>query len=183
MNLIGLTHTATALAALASGAAVLLARKGTTRHRQLGWLYAASMLALNVTALFIFRLFGGIGPFHVAAVASLVTVVFGTIAAVRARRFRLARDGVARARAVELHYAWMTWSYVGLLAAAVSEIATRVPALRPGPGQGLAFGLTVVVATLLVVGAGARLIRGRRAALLAPYRAGREKAALGQAIV
>jgi hypothetical protein len=65
----------------------------------------------------------------------------------------------------------MTWSYVGLAAAAVSETATRVPALRPRPGQGMmVFGITVAVATLLVVVAGARLIRRRRSALLAPYR-------------
>lgn len=65
----------------------------------------------------------------------------------------------------------MTWSYGGLAAAAVSEIATRMPALRPRPGEGVAFGLTVAVATILVVAVGARLIRRRRSALLAPHRA------------
>jgi uncharacterized membrane protein len=170
MNPLGWAHTVAALVALGSGAAVLLAAKGTMRHRRLGWTYAASMLALNVSALFVYRLFGGVGPFHVAAVASLVTVVFGTLAAVRGRRHRLARDAEARARAIEQHYAWMTWSYVGLLAAAVSEVATRVPAFRPRPGQGVAFGITVAVATVVVVAVGARLIRSQRSPLLAPYR-------------
>ncbi len=64
----------------------------------------------------------------------------------------------------------MTWSYVGLAAAAVSEIATRMPALRPRSGQELMFGVTVAVSTLLVVAVGARLIRRRRSALLASYR-------------
>lgn len=182
MTTLGLTHTATALVALASGAAVLLATKGTTNHRRLGWVYVASMLALNVTALFIFRLFGGFGPFHVAAMASLVTVLFGTVAAVRARRYRLGRDAVARARAIEHHYAWMSWSYVGLLAATVSEIATRLPAFRPRPGQGLAFTLVVVAATLLVVAVGSRMIRGRKTALLGPYRPRPGRAPLPRAV-
>ena len=167
---LGWTHTGAALTALAAGAAVLLTRKGTRRHRQLGWAYVVSMLLLNGTALLIYRLFGRVGPFHVGAVFSLVTVVAGTVAALGARRARAGRDAVARARALERHYQWMTWSYVGLAAAAVSELATRMPALRPRPGQGLAFGLTVAAATLLVIGVGARLIRGRRSALLAAYR-------------
>jgi uncharacterized membrane protein len=167
---LGLTHTIAATTALVAGAAVLMARKGTRRHRQLGWAYVASMLLLNATALMIYRLFGRFGPFHVGAVFSFATVVAGTVAALGARRARARGDAVGRARALERHYQWMTWSYVGLAAAAVSEIATRVPALRPRPGQGMAFGITVAVATLLVVGVGARLIRRRRSTLLAPYR-------------
>jgi uncharacterized membrane protein len=166
---IGLTHTAAAVTALAAGAAVLLTRKGTRRHRQLGWSYVVSMLLLNGTALLIYRLFGRFGPFHVGAVFSLVTVVAGAATALGARRARARRDAVGRARALERHYQWMTWSYVGLVAAAVSEVATRMPVLRPRPGQGLAFGITVAAATLLVVRVGAQLIRRRRSALLAPY--------------
>jgi hypothetical protein len=51
-----------------------------------------------------------------------------------------------------------------------------MPALRPRPGQGLAFGITVAVATLLVIGVGAQLIRRRRSALLAPYRPAADRA-------
>lgn len=167
---LGLTHTIAAVTALVAGAAVLMTRKGTRRHRQLGWAYVVSMLLLNVTALMIYRLFGRFGPFHAGAVFSFVTVVAGTGAALGARRARARRDAVGHARAIERHYQWMTWSYVGLAAAAVSEVATRMPALRPRPGQGMAFGITVGVATLLVVAVGARLIRRRRSALLAPYR-------------
>ena len=167
---LGWTHTIAALAALVAGAAVLLTRKGTRRHRQIGWAYVVSMLLLNGTALLIYRLFGRFGPFHAGAIFSFVTVVAGTAAALGARRARTRRDVVARARAIERHYQWMTWSYVGLCAAGVSEIATRLPALRPRPGQGLAFGITVAVATLLVLAVGAQLIRRRRSALLAPYR-------------
>ena len=169
MSPLGLIHTVAALAGLAVGAAVLFTRKGTRRHRQLGWAYVVSMLLLNVTALLIYRLFGRLGPFHVGAVFSLLTVVAGTVAAIGARRARARRTPVERARALERHYQFMTWSYVGLAAAAVSEIATRLPALRPRPEQLLAFSITVALSTLVVVVVGALLIRRRRAGLLAPY--------------
>ena len=178
---LGWIHTFAALAAMTAGAGVLLIRKGTRRHRQIGWAYVVSMLLLNVTALLIYRLFGRFGPFHVGAVFSLVTVVAGTAAALGARRARGRRDAVARARALERHYQWMTWSYVGLIAAAVSEIATRMPALRPRPEQGLAFGITVALATLLVLAVGGWMIRRPRAALLAPYRLAANEAPRGRA--
>ena len=169
MTPLGWTHTAAALLALAAGAAVLLVRKGTTRHRRLGWAYTVAMVALNGTALFIYRLFGGFGPFHAFAIASLVTVLLGTAAAVRLRRHRRAGHLEQSAKALEHHYAWMTWSYVGLVAAAVSEVATRVPAFQPQADKGMAFAVVVAVATLSVVAVGGRLIRTRKVELLAPH--------------
>jgi uncharacterized membrane protein len=130
---------------------VLLRRKGTRSHRRLGWTYVASMLALNGTALMIYRLFGGFGPFHAAAIASLVTVVAGAVSAYRRKP----------ASWLERHYAWMTWSYVGLWAAAVAEVGTRVPGFR--------FWWAVMVGTFAVLGVGAILIRRNRAAVLAPF--------------
>jgi uncharacterized membrane protein len=174
MTPLGWTHSATAAFALASGAAVLLATKGTRRHRQLGWVYVTSMVALNGTALLIYRLFGGFGPFHAFAILSLITVVAGAAAAVQARRFRGIRALDSRTRALERHYAWMTWSYVGLVAAALSEGATRLPLFRPQPGAGLGFGIGVGVATIVVVAVGAQLIRTRRDELLAPFRASKQ---------
>ncbi|HEU4883175.1 MAG TPA: DUF2306 domain-containing protein [Longimicrobium sp.] len=152
MNALGGFHLICALLALASGAAVLLRRKGTRRHRRLGWIYVCSMVALNVTALMIYRLFGGFGPFHVGSIFSLVTVVAGAVPAIRRKP----------ANWVERHYAWMTWSYVGLCAAAVSEVGTRTP--------GLQFWWGVMLGTAAVFGAGAVLIRRHRAAVLAPFR-------------
>lgn len=151
MNALGLFHTVCALVALGSGAAVVLRRKGTRSHRRLGWVYVASMLALNGTALMIYRLFGGFGPFHAAAIASLVTVVAGAVPAYRRKP----------ANWLEHHYAWITWSYVGLCAATVSEVATRVPGFR--------FWWAVVVGTFIVIGVGAILIRRNQAAAIAPF--------------
>ena len=78
---LGWIHIALALAAMAAGAAVGLAAKGTTRHLWLGRTYAFLMLGVNGTAFMLFGLFGRFGPFHVAALLSLLTVVAGWIPA------------------------------------------------------------------------------------------------------
>jgi uncharacterized membrane protein len=149
---LGWFHLICALTALGSGAVVLLRRKGTRAHRRMGWVYVGSMLALNVTALMIYRLFGGFGPFHAAALASLVTVLAGIVPAVRRKP----------ANWVDHHYAWMTWSYVGLWAAAVSEVATRTP--------GLHFWWAVLAGTLAVIVIGGRLIRRNAEPVLSRFR-------------
>jgi uncharacterized membrane protein len=63
-------HIASALAAMLLGARVLMAPKGTRAHRRSGCAYAIAMLLVNGTALAVYRLFGGFGPFHVAACVS-----------------------------------------------------------------------------------------------------------------
>lgn len=139
---LGVLHLAAALVSLASGAVVVWLRKGGRRHIQAGWVYVAAMAVVNVTALAIYDLFGRFGPFHVAALISAVTTVAGVVAA--RRRLR---------RWVEVHARLMAWSYVGLVAAAAAETATRY--LR------FDFGVLVVTATLVVVGVGAMIIERR----------------------
>jgi uncharacterized membrane protein len=86
MHPLGMVHFIAALSSLLLGALVLLTRpKGNRRHRQLGWAYVIAMLTLNVTAMMIYRLFAGFGPFHVAALISLATVAMGVPAGIRAR--------------------------------------------------------------------------------------------------
>lgn len=111
-------HIATAISALIFGLCVLFIRKGTRLHKQLGYAYFFNMLGLNISALFIYQLTGHFGPFHVAALASLLTLVAGFIPAYL---------HLPRGRWLEFHYEFMNWSYVGLIAAGVSEAATRLP--------------------------------------------------------
>jgi uncharacterized membrane protein len=152
MSPLGLFHTLTAVVALVAGAAVLLRSKGTRWHRRAGWVYVASMLLLNASALMIYRLFGGFGPFHFAALISLATVLAGVIVAVRRR---------PRGRWIEAHYYWMTFSYMGLVAAAFAEVATRVPAAPFWPA--------VAVASFAIFGIGYWAIMRRAEAILRPF--------------
>lgn len=149
MDYLGLAHFYTALLAIIAGAVVVFRRKGTRFHKWCGRLYLVTMLAVNLSALSIYDLWGHFGPFHAAAIFSLITVMAGVMAVWRRKP---SREWKA------VHAYWMSWSYVGLLAAAVSESATRY--LR------FDFGWTVALATAGVVFIGARIINRRLPALL-----------------
>jgi uncharacterized membrane protein len=150
---LGAAHLAAALAALALGMLVVVVRKGTALHRSLGMAYAVSMFGVNATALTLYRLTGSIGPFHVLALISLAAVGFGVAAAV------LRWPGWLRT-----HYQAMSYSYVGLLAAATAEALIRVPALHVNSiSRGISVGL---VTTLVFVIAGRLILRRLQSAVL-----------------
>jgi len=135
---LGAAHVAAALAALVFGALVLLMRKGTSLHRAMGMAYTVAMVALNVAALLIYRINGHFGPFHVLALVTLVTIGLG-IKAIVARPRRLAR-----------HYQMMSFSYLGLLSAATTQLLLNLPAFH-GPLRGT---ITGVVSAVLFTGLG-----------------------------
>lgn len=62
MSTVGFIHMIFGIVALVAGTAVLFLRKGTRWHRTLGHLYLTNMLASNISALFIYRLYGSFGP-------------------------------------------------------------------------------------------------------------------------
>ena len=152
MNSVGIIHVVASAAAIATGCLVLLLPKGTRYHRMLGFAYVVLMVALNVSALALYRLTGTFGPFHVAAVASLCTVVPGFVFA------HLHQPGW-----LEPHYFLMTFSYVGLLAAAASEVAVRLPSTP--------FWGAVVVASGGVGVVGAAFVFRLAGRVLSPFRA------------
>jgi uncharacterized membrane protein len=144
---LGAIHFATAIVALAFGAIVLGAPKGTPLHRTIGAGFVAAMVILNVSSLAIYRLTGHFEPFHALALFSLATVERGMVPALRRR------PGWLMA-----HYWSMAWSYLALLAAACSEIVVRV-FLRPGIfagtwqliGGGIAIAILFVVVGMVVL--------------------------------
>jgi uncharacterized membrane protein len=141
--------------ALAFGAIVLGAPKGTPLHRTIGAGYVAAMVILNVSSLAIYRLTGHFEPFHALALFSLATVVRGMVPALRRR------PGWLMA-----HYWNMAWSYLGLLAAACSEIVVRL-FLRAGilTGTWQLIGGSIAIAILFVVIGMVVLPRLQRAAM------------------
>lgn len=156
-NVIGHGHHVSAWMALTSGAIVLLSQKGTRWHKRWGWLYLASMIAMNLSALLIYRLFGGFGVFHVMAICSLLTL-FAALIPVRTRR--------PKHHWAKAHATLITWSYIGLVAAAASEITTRIPAVGSRVREaaanlglsGVDFGLIVGFTSLLVAVLGGILV-------------------------
>lgn len=135
IHLLGLIHVLTALGAMVFGTLVIFARKGTAHHRRMGRSYLILMLAMNGTAMMNYELYGHFGPFHWMALLSLATLLAGYFAA-RNRKI-----------AWKLRHAYfMSGSYVGLIAAAVAEVASRVP--------GWSFGASVTISSVVVIVAG-----------------------------
>ncbi len=74
---IGLVHLIVSILALITGLFVLSTTKGTKRHKQIGYVYAISMVLVNFTAFFIYKLYGKFGLFHWLAVISCLTLLAG----------------------------------------------------------------------------------------------------------
>jgi len=135
MSYLGLFHAVIGTVAVVMGAVVLFNKKGTPRHKRLGRIWVVAMLLLNVSALSIYNLFGGFGPFHWAALASLSALAAGFYPA-------LVRPEGWRVR----HEFYMSWSYVGLLAATGAEITSRVP------GWNFFWSVSLTVIAIVLVG-------------------------------
>jgi len=114
----GLVHFIAALASLLFGTIVLKLRKGSKRHRQLGYLYVGSLTLMLVTSFGIYRQYGGFGIFHVAALLSTVTLGMGMVPVWRRKTVRRWR---------KLHYSFMYLSVLELYVALVAEVLVRLP--------------------------------------------------------
>jgi uncharacterized membrane protein len=153
--LFGVAHAAAGLVALASGAWIFLDQKGTARHVRVGWVYVASMIWVDGSALAIRHLTGRLNLFHFLAAGSLAMVLGGVAQVVYRRRIR---------RWLWRHYQYMCWSYVGLLAATANEACVRVATLHDATAASrgwlplLASALIVAVSALVIVKNQSRLI-------------------------
>lgn len=116
-NTTGLIHLISSLVALVAGALNITTEKGTAIHRKVGYVYTLSLVVLIATAFMIYRLFGGFGIFHVAAIISAITLFGGIVPAI----FRKPAKNW-----LTLHYSFMYWSVMGLYAAFVAEFLTRI---------------------------------------------------------
>ncbi len=123
-----------------SGTIVLVIRKGTRVHKQIGYLYAVSMAILNITAFMTYRLFGGFGIFHVAALLSALTLIGGMLPAIQRPKGWIYR-----------HLAFMYWSVIGLYAAFASEVLTRVPETPFFGMVGIATAIIMILGTIIYI--------------------------------
>lgn len=114
----GAIHLSVSLLAMASGLYVFLNPKGTAKHKAIGYVYVASMILVNATALMIYHLTNRFNALHFFAIVGLLTVLAGVAPAM------LKKPRVSWA---SLHYQFMSWSYVGLISAFGAELSVRLP--------------------------------------------------------
>lgn len=136
--MLGMIHIGLALAAILIGAAMFLRKKGGSLHRRLGYLYSAALLLVNLSALSVYQHSGGPGPFHVLALISLATLGAGLIPALSRRPGWMHR-----------HAYFMCWSYVGLVAAGVGQLALKFSDLPASLAVGLLSSIVVAAGGLM----------------------------------
>ena len=145
---LGWVHSLACLIALATGAYVFATPKGTRQHRQVGQVFVASQVILNLTALGIYQL--GIFFFpHVLAIVTLVVLAIGWAAA---------RTHWPRPLWKHIHLSSMILSYYLLIGGGVNEVFLRIDAMRElvsregGQIIGLTHSVTLLVFLILLLG-------------------------------
>ncbi len=116
-NLIGQIHLWVSILALLMGTWVITTKKGTPRHKKVGYIYVVSMIMVNSTAFMLYNLYGKWGIFHWTALISSVTLLLGMIPMVIKRPSDY----------ISYHFGFMYWSVVGLYGAFVAEVLVRIP--------------------------------------------------------
>ena len=136
MSWLGGVHLGAAVAALLVGLAMLLAPKGTDKHRRFGRLYLACLILLNAAALLIYEDSAGkFSVFHYLALLSLATLALG---------FGFIRFGRQAPRRIITHAHFMAWSFAGLAAAGAGQAAAML-------GVSVAFVIAAVLSLAAVI--------------------------------
>jgi len=137
----GLIHLMSSIFALITGTLVLIMKKGTKRHKQIGYAYVISMAILLITAFMIYRLFKGWGIFHYATAFSLIVILLGMIPVWTKKPANKWKYQ---------HFNFMYWSVVGLYAAFAAEVLTRIPE-TPFLGMvGIATGVITIIGAIFL---------------------------------
>jgi uncharacterized membrane protein len=141
LTLAGTVHTVLAILGIAVGLIQFMRPKRGPGHRARGYAFVYAMLIADGATMLVFQFTGRFNILHVGAIANLVCIVAAVIPVLRTPR---------PANWKSRHYHWMSWSYVGLLAAAATELAVRSSHLAT---RGQAWAATAAV-TALVTGIG-----------------------------
>jgi hypothetical protein len=139
LTLAGSIHAGLAMFCIVAGAVQLLRRKGGASHRALGYAYVYAMLVADGAAMLTYRFTGQFNAFHVLAIVNFVCVVLAMVPLLQNPR---------PANWKLRHYYRITWSYVGLIAAAVTELIVRTVRLTHEQGWAVSGGATVIVTAI-----------------------------------
>ena len=116
LTLPGAIHTVLAAAGIVVGLIQLLRPKGGSIHRALGYAFVYAMLIADGTAMLVFQFTGKFNILHLGALVNLLCIVLAIVPVLRSPR---------PSNWKVQHYYFMCWAYVGLLAAAATELVVR----------------------------------------------------------
>lgn len=139
---LGWFHLLTSCLAMLAGAFVLVAQKGTTKHKKVGYVYVASMVLVCGSAMGIYNLTGKFGMFHILAIVGFVSLVGGMIPMFMKN---IKRENKA------VHIWFMYYSVLGLYAAFASELSVRIPDKPFYAMVGIATGAIFLLGTIFIL--------------------------------
>lgn len=133
----GVIHAVLAAAAIVLGLVQFLSRKRGSLHRAVGYAFVYALLIADCAALLIFQFTGGFNILHVGALISFVCLAAGMWPVLRSPR---------RPDWREKHYLGISSSYLGLMAAAATELTVRtLPLGNEGQAWLVTFAVTLTV--------------------------------------
>ena len=140
LTLPGAIHSVLALVGIVVGLIQLLRPKGGSIHRALGYAFVYAMLIADGTAMLVFQFTGRFNILHIGAIANLVCIVLAIIPVLRSPR---------PSNWKHQHYYFMSWAYVGLLAAAATELVVRTGHLATREQAWMVTAATSVIVTAI----------------------------------
>jgi uncharacterized membrane protein len=112
-------HVVASIAAIVTGLGVLIAAKGTDRHRALGMIYVVATYVLCGSSFFVFQVSGRLSVFHMMSVQNALLVTAGVTLP------RFLRQRVANWRV--WHLRLMAYSYVALIGTGIVQFFPLLP--------------------------------------------------------
>jgi hypothetical protein len=140
LTTVGAIHATLAMLCLAIGLIQLLRPKRGPAHRARGYAFAYAALVADGMAMLVYRFTGQFNIFHVGAIVNFAFVVLAIVPLLRTPR---------PANWKLQHYHFIAWSYVGLFAAAATELIVRVIRLETRDAAWAVTSLTAVTVTAI----------------------------------
>ncbi|HTO60623.1 MAG TPA: DUF2306 domain-containing protein [Bradyrhizobium sp.] len=129
LTFIGTVHMALAVLCIMVGAIQLVRPKHGAVHRARGYAFVYGMVVVDGTAMLLYRFTGSFNAFHVGAIVNLAAIIAAMVPMLMSPR---------PPNWKQWHYRSMSWGFVGLMAAAVTETIVRSVALSHGQAWAVA---------------------------------------------
>ena len=136
LTVFGTIHMVLAMLCIVVGTIQLARPKHGPVHRARGYAFVYAMVVVDGTAMLLYRFTGSFNAFHVGAIVNLAAIIAAMVPMLMSPR---------PAYWKQLHYRFMSWGFVGLIAAAVTELIVRTVRLTHEQGWAVSGGATALV--------------------------------------